>query len=119
MGYTEAPSVVFNSPYSGIGTYVYNETVTGQSSGVTAKVRDFRKDFDTDKIDPPTYLRVSLNTGKFYSGEVLVGSASSAQYIIDSHDLDSYDQVFDSNEDIETEADSLLDFSESNPFGQY
>ena len=119
MGYTVAPSIAFNSPYSGIGTYVYNETVTGQSSGVTAKVRDFKKDYDTDKIDPPTYLRVSLNTGKFYSGEVIVGSASSAQYIIESHDLDSYDQAFDSNEDIETEADTLLDFSESNPFGQY
>ena len=119
MGYTVAPSIAFNSPYSGIGTYVYNETVTGHSSGVTAKVRDFKKDYDADSVDPPTYLRVSLNTGKFYRGEVLVGSASSAQYIIDSHDLDSYDQAFDSNEDIETEADSLLDFSESNPFGQY
>ena len=71
MGYTVAPSIAFNSPYSGIGTYVYNETVTGQSSVVTAKVRDFRKDFDTDKIDPPTYLRVSLNTGKFYPGEAV------------------------------------------------
>mgnify|MGYP003131478057 FL=1 len=118
-GYVEVPSIAFNTPYSGIGTYVYNEIVTGQSSGVTARVRDFRKDFDVDKIDPPTRLRVSLNTGEFYSGEVLVGSASSAQYIIDSHDLDSFDQAFDSNEDIETEADSLLDFSESNPFGQY
>jgi hypothetical protein len=33
--------------------------------------------------------------------------------------LESYDNPYDVNEEIETEADSILDFSESNPFGEY
>ena len=70
-------------------------------------------------IDPPTTLQVSLNTGKFYDGEIVVGALSTATYLVKNHDLDSFDQAFDSNEDIETEADNILDFSEGNPFGDY
>ena len=119
IGYTAQPSLVFNSPQSGIGTFYFNEIVTGQSSGVTARVKNFDKDTDTSTADPPISLQVSLNTGKFSAGEIIVGSASSATYIVKSHDLDSFEQSFDSNEDIETEADSLIDFSEGNPFGDY
>ena len=40
IGYTSGPiSLEFSGPTSGIGTFYYNETVTGQSSGVTAVVR--------------------------------------------------------------------------------
>tara|TARA_B100001250_G_scaffold35270_1_gene28399 strand:+ start:459 stop:1889 length:1431 start_codon:yes stop_codon:yes gene_type:complete len=119
IGYTAQPSLVFNSPQSGIGTFYFNEIVTGQSSGVTARVKNFDKDTDTSTADPPTSLQVSLNTGKFSAGEIIIGSASSATYTVKSHDLDSFEQSFDSNEDIETEADSLIDFSEGNPFGDY
>ena len=119
IGYTAQPSLVFNSPQSGIGTFYFNEIVTGQSSGVTARVKNFDKDTDTSTADPPISLQVSLNTGKFSAGAVIIGAASSATYTVKSHDLDSFEQSFDSNEDIETEADSLLDFSESNPFGDY
>jgi len=119
IGYTVAPTIVFNTPQSGLGTFYYNENVTGQTSGVTAVVRNFRKDTDTSIIDPPTTLQVSLNTGEFYDGEIIVGAISTATYIVKNHDLDSFDQAFDSNEDIETEADDILDFSEGNPFGDY
>ena len=119
IGYTAQPSLVFNSPQSGIGTFYFNEIVTGQSSGVTARVKNFDKDTVTSTADPPISLQVSLNTGKFSAGEIIIGSASSATYTVKSHDLDSFEQSFDSNEDIETEADSLIDFSEGNPFGDY
>ena len=119
IGYTVAPTIVFSTPQSGLGTFYYGEVVTGQSSGITAVVRNFRKDTDTSTIDPPTTLQVSLNTGKFYDGEIVVGAISTATYLVKNHDLDSFDQAFDSNEDIETEADNILDFSEGNPFGDY
>ena len=119
IGYTVAPTLVFSTPQSGLGTFYYGEVVTGQSSGITAVVRNFRKDTDTSTADPPTTLQISLNTGKFYDGEIVVGALSTATYLVKNHDLDSFDQAFDSNEDIETEADNILDFSEGNPFGDY
>ena len=64
-------------------------------------------------------MRVALNTGKFGLGEVIVGSISSARYVVKSYDTESYDNPYDVNEEIETEADNILDFTESNPFGNY
>lgn len=125
IGYTSGPiSLEFSGPTSGIGTFYYNETVTGQSSGVTAVVRDFDSGIKVSAAGTvttigETKLRVSLNTGQFFEGETVVGGLSTATYIVKTHDLDSHDQPADSNEEIELEADSLLDFSESNPFGEY
>lgn len=125
IGYTSGPiSLEFSGPTSGIGTFYYNETVTGQSSGVTAVVKDFNSGVRVSAAGTVTVigeskLRVSLNTGKFFEGETIVGGSSTATYIVKTHDLDSHDQPSDSNEEIELEADSLLDFSESNPFGEY
>lgn len=119
-GYTEAPTVEFSSlPNTGIGTYVYNEIVTGSTSGTQARVRNFTRRLDLSAINPPIELQVSINSGKFYPGEVLVGSISSSRYIIESYDTNSYEDPYDSNEEIEIEADAILDFSESNPFGEY
>ena len=104
----------------GFGTFVYNELVTGESSGVTGRVRDFRTVISvTPGVAPVTSLRVSLNTGKFYTGETIVGSISSARYVVQNYDDESYDNPYDVNEEIELEADSILDFTESNPFGSY
>ena len=125
IGYTAGgPTLTFSGPTSGIGTFYYNETVTGQSSGVTAVVKDFNSGTSVSAAGTVTVigeslLRVSLNTGKFFDGETIVGGSSTATYIVKTHDLDSHDQPSDSNEEIELEADSLLDFSESNPFGEY
>ena len=103
-----------------IGTYIYNETITGESSGVTAKIRDFRTITSTTPgVLPVTNIRVSLNTGKFSPGETVVGTISSARYTVLNYDTESYDNPYDTNEEIELEADDILDFSESNPFGNY
>ena len=119
-GYTVAPTVTFAGiSTTGIGTFVYNETVHGQTSGVVARVKDFKKRTDISPSNPPVELRVSLNSGAFSAGEVLVGSISSARYIVDSYDTDSYEDPYDANSDIELEADNLLDFTEGNPFGDY
>jgi len=64
-------------------------------------------------------LTVSLNTGEFGSDEVVVGSISSARYVVQNYNNESYENPYDSNEEFELEADDILDFSESNPFGNY
>jgi len=120
IGIVDTPTVEFSGiSTTGIGTYLYNEVVTGSLSGTTARVRNFKKRVDIDNVNPPIELQVSLNSGKFSAGEVVVGSISSARYVVDSYTDDSFEEPFDSNKEIESEADSLLDFTEGNPFGDY
>ena len=119
-GYTEAPTVSISGvSTTGIGTFVYNETVTGSLSGTTAVVREFKRRTDLNVVDPPIELRVAINNGQFSAGETITGSESSATYILKSYDNDSYEDSYDINEEIELEADNILDFTESNPFGEY
>jgi len=120
-GYTTAPSVVISGVSTiGVGTFVYNELVVGQTSGTIARVRDFRTVLSNfPGVPPTTYLRVSINSGKFYPGEVIVGSISSARYLTKEYSTDSYEDPYDQNKEIEDAADLILDFSESNPFGEY
>ena len=121
IGYTSTPTIQFTGFSTvGVGTFVYNEEVIGQTSGTTGRVRDFRVSIPASGSSAETTnLRVSLNTGKFIAGEIIVGSISSAKYVVQSYDTDSYDNPYDANEEIEFEADSILDFTESNPFGTY
>ena len=114
IGYTvETPTITFTAPstLTGVGTYHYNELVTGAGSSTWGYVRSW--DLDT------LQLKVGNPNGDFYKGENVIGAGSSAKYtiasIISSNDQeDKYDQ----NEIFETEGDNILDFSESNPFGQ-
>ena len=119
-GYVSAPTVTFSGlNITGVGTYLYNEEITGSTSGVTAIVKDFKRRTDISVNNPPIELRVSLNSGAFYPGETVIGGISSARYIVDSYDSDNVDSTFESNKEIEQEADNLLDFTEGNPFGDY
>jgi|DEB0MinimDraft_6_1074348.scaffolds.fasta_scaffold03836_5 hypothetical protein len=120
-GYTEAPTVQISSgsTVSIGGTYLYNETVIGSLSGTIAQVKYYNSRTDLNQSNPPGDLRVSINSGQFSPGEVIVGSASSAAYILKSYDNDNYGEEYDANEEIETEADSIIDFTEINPFGEF
>ena len=96
----------------GVGTYWFNEEVVGTLSNVQARVK--RWDYDT------AILSVGIQTGTFSYGERIVGQKSGANYELSSPGTastttDKYSQ----NEDIEFDADSFLDFSESNPFGNF
>lgn len=125
IGYTEPPTVnVSGVSTTGIGTFIVNETITGQSSGATARIRDISIDYvvptgGIDRSNPNKYLELGSITGTFYVGETIVGSASSATYIVKSYDDDSSGDEYDINDSIELEADSIIDFTESNPFGEY
>lgn len=116
-GYTSAPNITVSPPPTvGFGTYIISETVTGSLSGVTAQV----KYWDNPGQDVDKTLRVYLNSGTFSEGENIVGSSSSAIYTLKSFDLDtSMTDEYNDNDDFELEADEILDFTESNPFGTY
>jgi hypothetical protein len=110
IGYSEAPQIQITSPYMvGFGTYVFNETVIGAISGNTARVKSWNK--TTNKLE------LSNITGDFKPGETIVGSASSATYQVRKITFDDITDPFAQNLEIETEADEIIDFSESNPFG--
>ena len=116
-GYTSMPNITVSPPPTvGFGTYIISETVTGSLSGVTAQVKYWNNPGqDVDKT-----LRVYLNSGTFSEGENIVGSSSSAIYTLKSFDLDtSTTDEYNDNDDFELEADEILDFTESNPFGTY
>jgi hypothetical protein len=117
VGYTIAPQVAINGPpiLTGIGTYLFNEIVTGSRSGTTARVKSW--DFDTKILKVSFVDNVTPNG--FFPGETIVGSTSNAQYSANTYsNWNPYDKYGD-NLQIQTEAESILDFSESNPFGSY
>lgn len=110
LGYTSIPTVTISSPYSsGAGSYEYNETVTGSISGTTALVKKW------DSVT--SQLEVSNISGTFVNGDILVGSKSNASYEVRLITTDNLVDPFADNDNIELEADSILDFSETNPFG--
>ena len=64
-------------------------------------------------------LTVSNIAGTFTNNVVIIGASSNAKYALVSYDsqLDnSFNETY-SNKYIDTEADSIIDFSENNPFG--
>ena len=98
------------------GNFNFNETVTGSVSGATARVRAWRSTSNS--------LELGNVAGTFVVGETVTGATSSATQIIRSVGRtdtgindDPIDDGFADNKAIETEADSILDFSEQNPFG--
>ena len=108
LGYTAVPTITVAAPnLTGIGTYQKNETVTGSSSGTTAIVVSWTA--STNKLE------VFRATGDFTVGENIVGSASSASYQLNTTTYP--ESGFTSNQEIETEADNIIDFTETNPFG--
>ncbi|MEY3311256.1 MAG: Synechococcus phage [Bacteroidota bacterium] len=110
LGYTQPPTITISTPYmSGIGTYMFNEVITGSLSGSTARVRTWNAVTKT--------LEVSNVTGSFMSGESIVGSASSASYMLKILKTEIAKDGYGENDDIEIEADKIIDFSQVNPFG--
>lgn len=110
LGYSTAPTITISNPnMSSSGEFVFNEIVTGSVSGTTGRVRTWNS---TTNI-----LEVGNVNGEFTITENIVGSTSGASHGLLSSSLDPVDDGFADNINIETEADSILDFSEQNPFG--
>jgi hypothetical protein len=110
LGYTVAPTITISNPLlTSTGNFVFNEIVTGSQSGVTARVKSWNS---TTKV-----LQVSNINGEFKIGENIVGSASSASQYLRSIDVFPARDGYAANEEIEEEADDIIDFDETNPFG--
>jgi len=110
LGYTVAPTITISPPnVGGIGTFVFNEVITGSQSGVKGRVRSWSSVTNS--------LEVSNVNGQFIVGEDIVGSASSASYSLRRIDTFIVKDGFANNDEIESEADNIVDFSERNPFG--
>jgi len=122
-GYTVAPTISIGAATTiADGDYIFNETVQVSSdSSETARVKVWDAGSRT--------LDVSMLTKmQFQVGEKIQGLESGAEYVILSVDYDTpndypNDQYnanqYNDNADFETEADSILDFSEGNPFGTF
>ena len=118
FGYTTSATVTISDPplLTGIGTYLFNEIVIGSRSKTEARVKEWDKDTKILKISNVSIGSTQLG---FFPGEVVTGKDSGAQYSIQTFDqMDTYDK-YTQNDEIETEADLILDFTESNPFGSY
>ena len=114
VGYDADPTLTIAEPASitGIGTYIFNEVVTGETSGTTAYVRSWDKTTNT--------LKVGNISGTFKDGEVIKGSTSNARYTIaDLKENSVNEDKYEQNDEIQTESSSIIDFTETNLFGNY
>ena len=108
--YILPPDITISEPIStSSGDFVFNEVVTGSTTGVTARVRSWNS---TTNV-----LEISSVSGSFSVGETLTGSTSGATRTLRVIDKTVDNDPYADNFDIETEADAILDFTEQNPFG--
>ena len=118
IGYTSTPTITIANPpiITGIGTYLFNEVIEGTRSRTRARVKEWDKDTKILKI---SFVGIGSTTRGFLPGETIVGKESGAIYSVQTfNQMDLYDK-YSQNDEIEEEADLILDFSESNPFGSY
>lgn len=110
LNFANAVSLVFST--GGSGNFTVGEIVTGGSSNVTAEVKSW---------DSTTRTLIVINrSGTFTIPETITGDDSSAAWITSSYNtINNLNSSYDENVDIEIEADNILDFTESNPFGEY
>lgn len=111
IGYTSPPTITIDPPTTvGVGgTFEQNETITGGTSGTTALVKSWNGSTNE--------LNVYQINGEFIDFETVTGNTSGAEYKLKPINTFNIKDKFAQNDDIEFEADQLLDFSEDNPFG--
>ena len=111
LGYTTSPIITIANPPQivGVGTFIFNELVTGSTSGTTARVRSWSV--------VTNVLEVASVSGSFAPGETIVGATSSASRKLRTIDNFAVQDGYSDNSDIETEAEDIIDFSDTNPFG--
>lgn len=110
LNYNSIPQIIIGGPnVIGIGTYQYNELVMGTTTGTTARVKSWSA--ITRKLE------LSNISGDFAPGEIIMGSVSLAQYKLQIVSEYNMKDTFAQNQDIQTEGNSIIDFSEKNPFG--
>ena len=120
IGYTATPTVTIDAPVkAGIssGNYLFKELVRGVSTGTTAIVANWDSDDKILKVTNVGGVGFAVGESVVGIGTTLLGSDS--EYVVRSvSDQDEYD-LYNENIAVESEADSIIDFSEDNPFGDF
>ena len=114
IGYTSGTGIATISPppvITGVGTYIFNEQITGSISGAKGRV----KSWDTSN----NILKLGTTDGTFIAGDVAIGSTSNARFTVDFIESAEFADKYDKGDEIESEADDIIDFSEGNPFGTF
>ena len=108
--FANAVGVIFAE--GGSGDFTVGETVTGSVTNTTAEVKTW---------DSATRTLVLINrSGRFSVGETYTGNDSSAVWTTASYNtLNNLNSEYDQNYAIEYEADQIIDFTQSNPFGEF
>ena len=118
LAYTSLPTVTIADPetISGIGTYHFNEVVQGMRSGTQARVKNWDQDTGILSI---SNVGIGTTTTGFFKGEDIKGLTSGALFSVSIYDKDDSTDKYNEGDIFESEADLLIDFSESNPFGTF
>ena len=107
-----ANAVSVNVADGGTGDFVAGEIVTGGSSNVTSEVKTWNS--------ATRQLVVYNRSGIFSIPETITGNTSGAAWTSATYNtLNNMNSETDQNFTLETQADAILDFTESNPFGDF
>tara|TARA_B100001093_G_scaffold236497_1_gene226575 strand:+ start:1019 stop:1885 length:867 start_codon:yes stop_codon:yes gene_type:complete len=107
-----ATTITLNFATGGTGTYTVGEQIAGGTSNVTAEVKSW--DATTRQ------LQIYNRSGIFTIPETVTGQTSGAAHTTASYNtLNNTNSEFDENSFFETQGDSILDFSQGNPFGEF
>jgi hypothetical protein len=110
-GYTSTPTITIGAGSTiSLGNFVFNEEVVGSISGATGLVKTWNA--QTKK------LTVTGFGTDFIVGDVIVGAASSAIYIVSKYSTFETTSAFNEDEEIQQDSDDILVFTEVNPFGE-
>ena len=117
QNYTSTPTVTISDPetISGAGNYHFNEVVQGMRSGTQPRVKNWDKDTGILKVGN---VGIGTTTTSFFPGEDVKGLESGAVYTVSVFSDDTTDK-YNEGDIFESEADLIIDFSESNPFGSF
>ena len=107
-----ANAVTINVADGGTGDFVAGEIVTGGSSNVTSEVKTWNS--------ATRQLVVYNRSGIYAIPETLTGNTSGAAWTSATYNtLNNMNSETDQNFTLETQADAIIDFTESNPFGDF
>tara|TARA_R100001082_G_scaffold24583_1_gene12016 strand:- start:105 stop:980 length:876 start_codon:yes stop_codon:yes gene_type:complete len=110
VNYANAISV--NVAEGGSGDFVAEEIVTGGNSNVTATVKSWNS--------ATRQLVLYNRSGIFSIPETLTGNTSSAAWTSATYNtINNQNDNSEVNWAVETQADAIVDFTETNPFGEF
>ena len=111
----QAVSIDYILTAGGTGTFTQHEIVYQGTTLANSTARGYVSSWNK----PSRTLRLRNVRGEFTAGSSIKGNSSNAIWTLTSSNIqDDAASDYDDNFRIETEADNILDFSETNPFGE-